>query len=65
MSDQIQMDLGQFAELLRVAVKNRGEAFAAQWLVDEVRKQPVAFLNFMLTIREAAVSVAAQDGREG
>lgn len=48
--------LPQLQELLRTAVRNHGEAWAARWLAEEIVKQPLPFLRAFMEVGREEVT---------
>jgi hypothetical protein len=58
---KIHFDGPGMATFLRNVCDLRGEAYAAQWLSDEVQKQPVAFLRFVIGLSEPSAAPPPQE----
>lgn len=45
----IKVDMEDFAKLLKMAIKNRGEDFAVAWLIEVITRNKKAFLDSFIS----------------
>lgn len=43
--ERVELDAVQLANMVKMARANHGDVCAAQWIVEEMRKQPTPFLD--------------------